>query len=121
MRKAEPYSYCQFISGRDHTKFGEAHHPFMTGSGGWSYVAATRYMLGIRPEFDRLEIDPCIPQSWDGFTVTRRWRGATYHIQVENPHHISKGVAALYVNGVKAASLAPLPAGSTAQVRVVIG
>jgi len=49
-RKAEPYSYCQFITGRDHKKFGEAHHPFMTGSGGWSYVAATRYMLGIRFE-----------------------------------------------------------------------
>lgn len=121
VRKAEPYSYCQFISGQDHTKFGEAHHPFMTGSGGWSYVAATRYMLGIRPEFDRLEIDPCIPESWDGFTVTRHWRGATYHIQVENPHHICKGVAALYVNGVKAAFLAPLPAGSTAEVRVVMG
>ena len=62
IRKAEPYSYCQFISGRDHTKYGEAHHPFMTGSGGWSYVAATRYMLGIMPDFDGLRIDPCIPR-----------------------------------------------------------
>ena len=60
-RKAEPYSYCQFITGRDHKKFGEAHHPFMTGSGGWSYVAATRYILGIRPEFDGLVIDPASP------------------------------------------------------------
>ena len=51
-RKAEPYSYCQFVTGRDHAKFGEAHHPFMTGTGGWSYVAATRWMLGIRPDLD---------------------------------------------------------------------
>lgn len=90
-RKAEPYSYCQFVTGRDHAKFGEAHHPFMTGTGGWSYVAATRWMLGIRPDFDGLLVDPCIPAGWDGFSVTRKFRGATYHITVKNPAHICKG------------------------------
>lgn len=90
VRKAEPYSYCQFITGKDHAKFGEAHHPFMTGSGGWSYVAATRYMLGLRPDFDGLVIDPCIPAGWDGFTALRKFRGATYRITVKNPNHICK-------------------------------
>lgn len=93
IRKAEPYSYCQFITGRDHEKFGEAHHPFMTGSGGWSYVAATRYMLGLKPDFDGLTVDPCIPAAWDGFTATRRFRGATYRITVQNPHHLCKAAA----------------------------
>ena len=85
VRQAEPYSYCQFIMGRDHTAHGRARHPFMTGSAGWSYYAATRYLLGVRPGFDGLTVDPCIPAAWDGFDVTRKWRGATYRIEVQNP------------------------------------
>ncbi len=66
IRQSEPYSYCQFVVGRDHTAFGRARHPFMTGSGGWAYFSATRYMLGIRPDFEHLTIDPCIPADWRG-------------------------------------------------------
>lgn len=68
-RKAEPYTYCQFISGKDHTTYGEAHHPFMTGSSGWAYYAATQYLLGVQPDFDCLRVDPCIPADWKEFTV----------------------------------------------------
>ncbi len=99
IRQAEPYTYCQFIMGRDHTAHGRARHPFMTGSAGWAYFAATRHMLGIRPEFDSLTVDPCIPAGWDGFEADRSWRGALYHIRVENPGHVQKGVRALYVDG----------------------
>ena len=120
-RKAEPYSYCQFITGRDHKKFGEAHHPFMTGSGGGSYVAATRYMLGIRPEFDGLVIDPCIPGGWDGFTAVRRFRGAVYEIEVRNPAHVCKGVKALYLDGVRVERLPLLAPGTTGSVTAVLG
>lgn len=102
-RQAEPYTYCQFIMGRDHTAFGRARHPFMTGSSGWAYFAATRYMLGVRPEFDRLTVDPCIPAEWDGFAVTRRWRGAEYRVTVRNPRHVEKGVRRLTVDGKEAA------------------
>lgn len=99
IRQAEPYSYCQFIMGNEHTAHGRARHPFMTGSAGWSYYAATRYMLGIRPQLDELIVDPCIPKSWDGFSATRKWRGATYYITVQNPKHVEKGVASLTVDG----------------------
>ncbi len=120
-RLAEPYSYCQFISGPDHALFGEAHHPFMTGSAGWSYYAATRFMLGIRPQFDHLLVDPCIPAGWDGFAVSRRFRGAQYNIRVENPQHVSRGIAQVYVNGAEEDVIPVLPKGSTAEVRVVMG
>ena len=99
IRQAEPYSYCQFIMGKDHKAHGRARHPFMTGSGGWSYFSATRYMLGLRPQFDELVIDPCIPGKWDGFEVTRVWRDNEYHIVVENPDHVMAGVKEVYVNG----------------------
>ena len=101
IRQAEPYSYCQFIMGRDHTAFGRARHPFMTGSSGWAYYAATRYMLGIRPGFETLTVDPCIPAEWDGFTAVRKWRGAEYRISVRNPEHVEKGVRTLSVDGAE--------------------
>ena len=119
IRQSEPYSYCQFVVGRDHPAFGRARHPFMTGSGGWSYFAATRFMLGIRPDFDRLVVDPCIPEAWDGFSVTRKWRGAEYRIRVENPGHVSRGVKGI-PGGRKTQQTSPAAEG-TADVEVIMG
>lgn len=121
IREAEPYSYCQFVVGRDHTAFGRARHPFMTGTGGWAYFSATRYMLGIMPQLDHLVIDPCIPGDWDGFSARRQWRGAVYEIQVENPEHVSKGVKELYLDGEKTDKICPQAAGTTHMIRVVMG
>ena len=120
IRQAEPYTYCQFIMGRDHTAHGRARHPFMTGSSGWAYYAATRYMLGIRPEFDRLTVDPCIPAEWDGFEAVRRWRGAEYRIRVSNPAHAEKGVKCLRVDGGEAESI-PVFTEGVHEVEVILG
>ena len=121
IREAEPYSYCQFIMGRDHTAFGRARHPFMTGTGGWAYFSATRYMLGIKPQYDYLEINPCIPGSWDNFQVTREWRGAVYEISVENPHGVMKGVKEIYLDGKLVERLPVQEPNTTHHVRVVMG
>ncbi|MDR2750245.1 MAG: N,N'-diacetylchitobiose phosphorylase, partial [Clostridiales bacterium] len=120
-RRAEPYSYCQFIMGKDHTAFGRANHPFMTGSGGWAYFAATHYILGIKPGYSELEIDPCIPPSWESFEASRKWRGATYNIKVENPKRVSKGVKELYVDGNKAESVPVFQDGTIHTVLAVLG
>ena len=121
VREAEPYSYCQFIMGKDHTGFGRARHPFMTGSGGWSYFSATRYMLGIRPQMDFLEIDPCIPKEWKSFQVTRQWRGAEYHITVENPDRVMKGVKKIIMDHEEVEKIMVQEKGSVHEVIVVMG
>ena len=121
IRQSEPYSYCQFVVGRDHTAFGRARHPFMTGSGGWAYFSATRYMLGIRPDFEHLTIDPCIPADWKEFSAVRRWRGAEYKIHVENPDDVMKGVQELYLDGEKVERIPVMAQGSRHDVRVVMG
>lgn len=121
IREAEPYSYCQFIMGKEHTAFGRARHPFMTGSGGWAYFSATRYMLGIRPQMEELQIDPCIPPEWDGFEAVRKWRGATYRISVKNPAHVSKGVKEIRVDGEKAERIPVFAAGTEHEVVAVMG
>lgn len=121
IRQSEPYSYCQFVVGRDHTAFGRARHPFMTGSGGWAYFSATRYMLGIWPDFEHLTIDPCIPADWKEFSAVRRWRGAEYDIHVENPDGVMKGVRELYLDGEKVDRIPVMAQGSRHDVRVVMG
>lgn len=121
IRESEPYSYCQFIMGKDHTAFGRARHPFMTGSGGWSYFSATRYMLGIRPDFDKLEINPCIPADWKQFSAVRKWRGATYNITVLNPDAVMKGVKEIKVNGKIVPEIKVLPEETVNEIEVVLG
>ena len=120
-REAEPYSYCQFIMGPSHKQFGRARHPFMTGSGGWSYFSATRYILGIRPSYDELVIDPCIPDIWAGFKVERIWRGAKYSIEITNPDHVQKGVKKIIFDGEEVAKIPACEAGTDHSVKVVMG
>jgi N,N'-diacetylchitobiose phosphorylase len=121
-REAEPYSYVQFIMGEDHTAFGRARHPWLTGTGGWMYTAATKHILGIQLDFAGLRIDPCIPSSWPGFEVQRQWRGATYNIKVENPSQVQKGVKSVTLNGKAVTGpIPPQPAGSKNDVVVVMG
>jgi Cellobiose phosphorylase len=121
IREAEPYSYCQFVVGKEHTAHGRARHPFMTGTGGWAYFSATRYILGIRPQFDELLIDPCIPSDWEKFSVDREWRGASYHITVLNPAKVMKGVKSITLNGEIANKITAMPEGSLNEVTIIMG
>ena len=77
-------------------------------------------MLGIRPGFDTLTVDPCIPADWDGFEAVRRWRGAEYRITVRNPGHVEKGVRSIRVDGVEVADIPAFESG-THQVEIEMG
>lgn len=84
IHRTEPYVYSQMIAGRDAVRAGEAKNSWLTGTAAWNYVTVSQYLLGIRPDFDGLIIDPCMPESFGSFTVTRKFRGTTYNISVEN-------------------------------------
>src|SRR5579883_191607 len=122
IREAEPYSYCQFVMGKDHTAFGRARHPWLTGSGGWNYTAATRWILGIRLSFEGLIVDPCIPSDWKSFEVQRQWRGSTFNISVKNPNGVEKGIKSIALNGKPVnGAIPPQGTGSVNRVDVVMG
>jgi cellobiose phosphorylase len=87
------------IAGKDAFKPGEAKNSWLTGTASWNFYAITQYILGIRPEFDGLLIDPCIPTYWKGFSVTRKFRGDVYRIEVANPDGKSKGIKEVIVDG----------------------
>jgi N,N'-diacetylchitobiose phosphorylase len=122
IRQSEPYSYCQFIMGKDHTAFGRARHPWLTGTAGWFYTAVTKYILGIRPTYTGLVIDPCIPSDWKGFELIRKWRGAVYKISVRNPEGVQKGVKSIKVNGKENTGKIPvMDIGSVNKIEVTMG
>lgn len=119
----EPYCYAQNILGDEHPQFGLGRNSWLSGTASWTYQAATQYILGIRPTHRGLLIDPCIPHSWDGFSVTRVYRGATYKIAVRNPEHVSKGLASVESDGrsLDGAILPLLEPGESCEVLVTMG
>ena len=123
LHRTEPYVYAQMIAGKDAHKPGEAKNSWLTGTAAWNYYAITQFILGIRVHYDGLEINPVIPSAWEGYSVTRKFRGATYHIGVSNPSRVSSGVKAITLNGEPLEGrLVPVrEAGSINEVRVVMG
>ena len=99
LHKVEPYVYSQMVAGKDAAKPGEGKNSWLTGTAAWNWYAISEFILGIRPDYDGLVVDPCIPKKMKGFTVTRRFRGAEYVIEVRNPKKVEKGVAAVTLDG----------------------
>ncbi len=92
MRGSEPYVHCQSTHGKYSRRFGASRLPWLSGTATWSYHVATHHICGVRPEYDGLRIDPCIPSDWPELRVARRFRGATYEIEILNPDGVQKGV-----------------------------
>ncbi len=121
--ECEPYVYAQNILGDEHPQFGLGRNSWLSGTASWCYQAATKYILGVRPTFDGLLLDPCIPAEWDGFTVTRRFRGSTYRIEVQNPDHVCRGIRSITLDGspIEGQVLPVLNDGQTHHVVVRMG
>ena len=123
IHRTEPYVYSQMVAGKDAPTFGEAKNSWLTGTAAWTFVNVSQYILGIQPTLDGLRVDPCIPHTLTGYTVTRRYRGAVYHIAVDNTAAVQHGVQSITVDGkALAGNVLPLAAaGTTVQVQVTMG
>ena len=97
--KVEPYVYSQMIAGKDAARPGEAKNSWLTGTAAWNWYAITQYILGIKPSYGGIEIDPCICSEWKEYKVTRRFRGSVYEITVKNPDRVCKGVREILLDG----------------------
>lgn len=81
--KVEPYVYCQMVSGKDAPVPGEGKNSWLTGTAAWNWVAVSEFILGIRPQYDGLEIKPCLPPGqFRTFRIKRAFRDATYDITI---------------------------------------
>ena len=123
IHRTEPYVYSQMVAGRDAKFHGEAKNSWLTGTAAWTFVNISQYILGIYPTHKGLSINPCVPEGFGSFKLVRRFRGAEYHISVENPSGVQKGVKELIVNGVKTeGNVVPFEEGRKEyDVKVVMG
>ena len=109
--------------GKDAFKPGEAKNSWLTGTAAWNWAAISQDILGIKPGYDGLWIDPCVPKGWKGYRVVRKFRGATYNITIENPMAICKGVPQMRVDGIEMdGNVIPVAeAGRSVDVLVTLG
>ncbi|MBD3224330.1 MAG: glycosyl transferase family 36 [Caldithrix sp.] len=96
--EVEPYVYAEYVTSPDHNTSGQASHSWLTGSSTWMLRDGMDYILGIRPDYNGLTIDPCVPQSWREYRVFRKFRGKSYRINVRNPQGVNRGVQCITIN-----------------------
>jgi len=99
LREVEPYVHCQSTHSKYSSRYGSGRVPWLSGTATWAYYSAGHFILGIRPDYNGLTIDPCVPSDWKSFSATRRFRGKNLSIQFKNPHGIQKGKVSITVNG----------------------
>jgi len=123
IRETEPYVYAQTTNSKYNMRFGASRNPWLSGTASWAYYAATQYILGIRPDYDGLIIDPCIPSDWKEFTAERIFRGKKLSIIVKNPQGVQKGVKNMEINGnsIKGNKVKTCILNKHNQVRVIMG
>lgn len=123
LHKTEPYVYSQMIAGKDAWKPGEAKNSWLTGTAAWNFYAITQYILGIRPDYFGLVVDPCIPNEWKEFHVQRIFRGAKFNIHIKNPAGVMKGISSITLNGnsIEGNILPLLKPGEEATVEILMG
>ena len=123
LRKVEPYVYAQMVAGKEAQRPGEAKNSWLTGTAAWNFHAISEHILGIKPDYEGLRVDPCIPADWREYRVTRRFRGAIYRIRVLNPDGVCRGVRSMKVNGVEtqATVIVGAAVGAEYDVEVVLG
>ena len=121
LHKVEPYVYSQMIAGKDGARPGEAKNSWLTGTAAWNYYAITQFILGIKPAYNGLEINPCIPSEWKQYNVKRKFRGANYDITIYNPNGVCKGVKSITVDGQDIEGQVVSHATGNHKVEVVMG
>ena len=121
LHKVEPYVNCQMVAGKDAARPGEGKNSWLTGTAAWMWLTVSQYILGIKPDYDGLLIDPCLPSTAREYTVCRRFRGADYTIHVVNPQGVAKGVKTITLDGQAIeGNVIPFSEGNH-QVEVVMG
>lgn len=123
IRVMEPYVHGQFTESKASPYAGRSHVHWLTGTASTVMVGCTEGICGMRPDADGLVISPSIPSEWDGFKMTKKFRGKLLNITVKNPDHVQSGVASMTVNGkaVQGCKLMAADMADVNNVEVVLG
>jgi len=97
--KTEPYVFPEYIVGPGNARYGEGAFSWLTGSVDWFFITITHNLLGVKPDFAGLRIDPCLPRAWKNIKINRSFRGANYEVRINNSSQVCKGVKSIRVDG----------------------
>ena len=122
LHHTEPYVYSQMVAGPEAPRFGQAKNSWLTGTAAWGLTAATQGILGIKPQFDGLQVDPCLPGDMKEVTVHRSFRGQDYEIRIHNLSGGEKHSVRVVMDGAELeGSVLPVGAeGSVHRVEVTV-
>ena len=122
LHHTEPYVYSQMVAGPYAPRFGQAKNSWLTGTAAWTFYAASQNILGVKPAYDGLLLDPCLPKELSYVKITRKFRGSTYNIAIENRSGDEKGKVRVYVDGseIEGQVIAPDTEAMVHEVRVVV-
>jgi len=121
LHRTEPYVYAQMIAGPYAPKYGQAKNSWLTGTAAWTFYAMSQGILGVKPDYDGLRIEPCLPASMKDIRITRRYRGNLYRIHMVNEAGGMRGVPAITVDGAPIeGTLIPAKDGAGAEIAVEV-
>ncbi len=92
------YANCYFGPGHRNRPF-QQEFTWITGSYAWLNTVLLNEMIGLKPGYAGLAIEPCLPKEWKEVEAERRWRGTTYRIRLLNPKGISRGKVSITMDG----------------------
>ena len=96
--EVEPYVYAEYVTSPDHPTYGQASHSWLTGSSTWMLRDGLDSILGFKPDYQWVEISPCIPAEWDSYQIKRNFRNITFNIEIKNPDNLNTGVKEMKIN-----------------------
>jgi cellobiose phosphorylase len=82
LRKVEPYVFCQMVAGKDAARPGEGKNSWLTGTAAWTWKCVSEFLLGVKPQYNGLLIEPCIPAAYGTYKIHRRFRDAEYDLTI---------------------------------------
>ena len=106
---AEPYVLPGNVDGPASPHHGRAGWTWYTGSAAWLHRVVAEWVFGVRPGWDSLTIDPCLPPSWSRVRMVRPWRGGTLEIEIARGEPAAGADVSVAVDGALLATnvLAP--------------
>lgn len=118
---AEPYVFTNCYATHP-GYYGKSYQSWTTGTSAWAMMGVYEGIMGVKRDYEGLKIDPCFPEGWEYAEMTRKFRGANYHIVIRNPEHVEKGKAVIHVDGIlcNGAVLPDFRDGKTHEVRVTL-
>jgi cellobiose phosphorylase len=124
--QVEPYVTPGNVEGPDSPFYGRGGWTWYTGSAAWLFKVSLEGILGVCATLDGLMVRPCIPKEWPAYRVDRSFRGAVYHIEVQNPMKRNHGIRKVIIDDVPEVLADPVkefllpifPAGSEHHIEV---